>query len=238
MGRSLSPSRIVLCGLWLVVGWADTSAAQQPKQQAKQPQVPPDVKVLRDIEYAHVGEKKLLLDLYLPEKKADAPLPVIVGIHGGGWSAGNKEGAQGVRLSGRGYAVACIMYRLSGEAIFPAQIEDCKAAVRWLRAHAKEYNLDASRFGAIGHSAGGHLSSLLGASGDVKDFDKGENLDFSSRVQAVCAMSGPTDLLQMDAHAVAGAPFKHDDARSPESRLIGGAIQENKEKAARVNPIT
>src|SRR5262245_25686848 len=224
MDSDLSRSRIVILCLSLIFGWIDAAPAQQPKLQAKQPQVPPGVRVLRDLEYARVGDKRLLLDLYLPEQ-AEGPLPVVIGIHGGGWSAGNKEGSQGVRLSGRGYAVACIMYRLSGEAIFPAQIEDCKAAVRWLRAHAKEYNFDPNHFGAIGHSAGGHLSSLLGAAGDVKQFEKGNNLELSSRVQAVCAMSGPTDLLQMDAHALPTAPFKHDAPQSPESRLIGGAIQ-------------
>jgi acetyl esterase/lipase len=213
--------------------------AQQPKQatQPRPPEPPPGVKVLRDQEYARVGERMLLLDLYLPEQ-ATGPLPVIMGIHGGGWAAGSKEGAQGVRQSGRGYAVACIGYRLSGEAPFPAQIEDCKAAVRWLRAHARTYNLDADRIGATGHSAGGHLASLLGTSASAREFDVGDNLQQSSRVQAVCALSGPTDFLQMDAHAVPDAPFKHDDPRSPESRLVGGAIQQNADKVARANPIT
>jgi acetyl esterase/lipase len=151
---------------------------------------------------------------------------------------GSKEQAQGIRLSGRGYAVVTFNYRLSGEAIFPAQIEDCKAAVRWVRANAKKYNLDPDRIGAIGHSAGGHLSSLLGTSAGVKDFDKGDNLEFSSKIHAVCAMSGPSDFLQMDAHAPKGATFKHDPASSPESKLIGGAIQQNKEKVAKANPIT
>jgi acetyl esterase/lipase len=200
------------------------------------PAQPPGVKVMRDLEYANVDGRKLLLDLYLPEK-ATEPLPVIIGIHGGGWAAGSKEGAQGVRQAGRGYAVACIGYRLSGEAIFPAQIEDCKAAVRWLRAHARDYGLDPDHFGATGHSAGGHLSSLLGTTGSIREFDKGDHLEQSSRVRAVCALSGPTDLLQMDAHALAKAPLKHDAPNSPESRLIGGAIQENKDKAARANPI-
>jgi acetyl esterase/lipase len=134
--------------------------------------------------------------------------------------------------------VASIGYRLSGDALFPAQIEDCKAAIRWLRAHAKEYGLNPARFGVWGSSAGGHLVVLLGTSGGVKEFDVGANLDQSSRVQAVCDYYGPTDLLQMDAHALPSARLKHDPANSPESRLIGGAIQENKEKAARVNPIT
>ncbi len=216
--------------------------AQQPPVTAKQTQPPPakvpeGVRVERDLEYAKVGEKKLLLDLYLPEK-ADGPLPVIVGIHGGGWANGSKASGQGSWLARHGYAVAVINYRLSGEAIFPAQIEDCKAAVRWLRASAKKYNLDPERFGATGHSAGGHLTSLLATTGDVKEFDKGDNLGFSSRIQAAVPSAGPTDFLQMDAHAPKGAKLKHDSPKSPEARLIGGPIQENKDKVAKANPVT
>jgi acetyl esterase/lipase len=230
---------IVALAVALAFGRAPSAPAQPPGKgfQPKAPAVPEGAKRIANLEYAAVGDKKLLLDLYLPEK-ADGPLPVVVGIFGGAWMGGSKEQAQGIRLAGRGYAVAAFNYRLSGVATFPAQIEDCKAAVRWLRANAKKYNLDPDRIGAIGHSAGGHLASLLGTSAGVKEFDKGDNLEFSSKVQAVCAMSGPTDFLQMDAHAPKGAFLKHDPANSPESRLIGGAIQENKEKVARANPIT
>ncbi|MEQ8791258.1 MAG: alpha/beta hydrolase [Pirellulaceae bacterium] len=229
--------RISIC--CLVVGCltlfaASTTFAQRPATPRR---LPAGVTVHRDLQYAQVGDKQLLLDLYLPEK-ADGPLPVIVGIHGGGWANGSKQGGTGSFLAARGFAVASINYRLSGEAIFPAQIEDCKSAVRWLRANAEKYDLDPERFGAMGHSAGGHLTSLLAASGDVKEFDKGDHLEFSSRIQAACPLSGPTDLLQMDAHAPPGARLKHDAPGSPEARLIGGPIQENKEKAARVNPIT
>jgi acetyl esterase/lipase len=230
---------IVTLAVALAVGPAPGTLAQPPGKgfQPKAPAVPEGAKRIANLEYATVGDTKLLLDLYLPEEAA-GPLPVVVGIYGGAWMAGSKEQAQGIRLAGRGYAVATPNYRLSGVAKFPAQIEDCKAAVRWLRANAKKYNLDPDRIGAIGHSAGGHLASLLGTSAGVKEFEKGDNLDFSSRVQAVCAMSGPTDFLQMDAHAPKGAMLKHDPANSPESQLIGGAIQENKEKVARANPIT
>jgi acetyl esterase/lipase len=223
----------------LLVGRAPETRAQPPSKgiQSKGPTVPEGAKRIANLEYAKVGDRTLLLDLYLPEKY-DGPVPVIVGIYGGAWMGGSKEQAQGIRLAGRGYAVATFNYRLSGVATFPAQIEDCKAAVRWLRANAKKYNLDPDRFGAIGHSAGGHLASLLGTSAGVREFDKGDNLEFSSRVQAVCAMSGPTDFLQMEAHATKGAMLKHDAPNSPESRLIGGAIQQNKEKVARANPIT
>jgi acetyl esterase/lipase len=214
-----------------------SSLFAQPALAQRGRGLPAGVTVHRDLPYAQVGEKKLLLDLYLPEK-AEGPLPVIVGIHGGGWANGSKQGGQGRFLAAHGFAVASINYRLSGEAIFPAQIEDCKSAVRWLRANAKKYGLDPERFGATGHSAGGHLTSLLATSGGVKEFDKGDHLEFSSRVQAACPLSGPTDLLQMDAHAPPDARIKHDAPGSPESRLIGGPIQKNKEKAARANPIT
>lgn len=216
------------------LGFQKPAPKGTPKGPAKAPQ---GVRVERDLEYARAGEKKLLLDLYLPEKAA-GPLPVIVGIHGGGWAAGSKAGGQGSWLAQHGYAVAVINYRLSGEAIFPAQIEDCKAAVRWLRANARKYNLDPERFGATGHSAGGHLTSLLATTGDIKEFDRGNHLEFSSRIQAACPAAGPTDFLQMDAHAPKGAKLKHDSPKSPESRLIGGPILENKDKVARVNPIT
>jgi len=219
-------------------------AAEKPFQPrakgdaAPPARVPDGVKAHRDLAYVKDGHERQKLDLYLPEKAA-APLPLIIWVHGGGWAAGSKDGCptlwQG--FIERGYALASIGYRLSGDAIFPAQIEDCKAAIRWLRAHAKQYNLNPDRFGVWGSSAGGHLVALLGTSGGVKAFDVGAHLDQSSRVQSVCDYYGPTDLLQMDAHALADAHLKHDLPASPESRLIGGPIQENKEKAARVNPI-
>ncbi|MGA2796413.1 MAG: alpha/beta hydrolase fold domain-containing protein [Thermoguttaceae bacterium] len=219
---------------------APVSPQQTPASSA-QTQVPiakdlPGVKSLRDLEYARAGEISLLLDLYLPEK-SQGPLPLIIWIHGGAWLGGDKADCPARRMLQRGYAVASINYRLSNQAVFPAQIEDCKAAVRWLRAHAGQYGLDPEHFGAWGSSAGGHLVALLGATGHVKEFDKGENLDLSSSVQAVCDYYGPTDLLQIQAHMLPGAPMKHDTPSSPESRLIGGPIQENKDKAARANPI-
>ena len=209
------------------------ASAQQPAA------VPEGVKAHRDLAYVENGHARQKLDLFVPEKAA-APLPLIIWVHGGGWAAGSKDGCPPLRggYTERGYAVASIGYRLSGDAIFPAQIEDCKAAIRWLRAHAKQYGLDPQRFAAWGSSAGGHLAALLGTSGDVKEFDTGAHLDQSSGVQAVGDYYGPTDLLQMDAHALPGARLKHDPATSPESRLIGGAIQENKVKTARANPIT
>ncbi|MEJ2704593.1 MAG: alpha/beta hydrolase fold domain-containing protein [Sedimentisphaerales bacterium] len=200
----------------------------------------PNVRVERDIVYAQAGDRKLLLDLYLPPKSSE-PLPVIVWIHGGGWRGGSKgSGGRARPMVQRGYAVVDVGYRLSGEAIFPAQIEDCRAAVRWVRANAGKYGLDANRIGAWGSSAGGHLVALLGTAGDVKEFDTEANHQYSSRVQAVCDWFGPTDFLQMDAHMLKGSSLVHNAANSPESLLVGGPIQKEPYKSLvkKADPIT
>jgi len=195
--------------------------------------------MFRDVSYVTNGHARQTLDLYVPEK-AEGSLPLLIWVHGGGWQNGSKNGCPIVRQGflQRGYAVASINYRLSNDAVFPAQIEDCKAAIRWLRAHAKEYGLDSDRFGVWGSSAGGHLVALLGTSGDEKAFDVGAHLDVSSRVQAVCDYYGPTDLTRMDTHATPKAVLKHNDPESPESRLLGGPVLENREKALRASPVT
>ena len=200
--------------------------------------LPPGIKALRDIEYVPGGGRSRSLDVYLPEK-ADAPLPLIVWIHGGGWSAGNKDGNQALRLMESGFATASINYRLSQEAIFPAQIEDCKAALRFLRSHAKEYNIDPTRIGVWGSSAGGHLVALVGTSGDVKALEgKDGDLGISSRVQAVCDWYGPTDLGQMGAQSGPDSKLDHNAPGSPESRLLGGPVQDKLDVVKVANPIT
>ena len=134
-------------------------------------------------------------------------------------------------LVAKGYAVASINYRLSQHAVFPAQIEDCKAAIRWLRANAAKYHLDPDHIGVWGASAGGHLVALLGTTGGVKELEgNGGNLDQSSRVQCVVDWFGPTDLTTMGG--------EHDKPDSPVARLIGGPVQENKEKARKASPLT
>jgi acetyl esterase/lipase len=213
---------------------------QQQSDRSRQPQVPAGTKVERDIVYARVGDRKLLLDLYLPPK-GPARLPVIVWVHGGGWRGGSKgSGGQARPMLDRGFAVADVGYRLSGEAIFPAQVEDCKAAVRWVRANAAKYGLDPDRIGAWGRSAGGHLVAFLGAAGDVREFDTEANVEYSSRAQAVCDWFGPTDFLQMDKHSLKGSRLIHDAPNSPESLLVGGPIQEEpyRSLARKANPIT
>ena len=162
-------TRIVAMALAVVFTWvAVTNAQQQPKRSAPKP--PIGVKILRDLQYVEGGHERNRLDLYLPEK-AEGRLPVVVWIHGGAWYAGNKDGCPAVPLTGEGCAVASINYRLSQHAVFPAQIEDCKAAIRWLRANAAKYDLDPDHIGVWGASAGGHLVALLGTTAGVKDFE-------------------------------------------------------------------
>lgn len=189
----------------------------------------------RDLAYVANGHERQKLDLFLPQDGTN--LPLIINIHGGAFKMGSKEQGVPTEYLAQGYAVASINYRLSQHAKFPAQIEDCKAAVRWLRAHANDYRLDANHFAAWGASAGGHLAAMLGTTGDIKEFDVGANLDQTSRVQAVADYFGPTDFLQMDAHRLPNG-MVHDTANSPESELIGGAIQDDKAKTAKAKPIT
>jgi acetyl esterase/lipase len=207
---------------------------------ATAPPLPKGVKLVPNLEYANVEGKSLLLDMYLPET-VDKPLPVIIWIHGGGWVGGDKRERIAVPMVGHGYAVVSINYRFSNEAVYPAQIEDCKAAVRWVRAHANFYNLDPAHIGVWGASAGGHLVALLGTTGDVKELEGDEgNPDQSSRVQAVCDWFGPTDLLKIAEEAKAGDVknvANADAPDSPPSRLIGGPIQDNKDKTEKANPI-
>jgi len=188
-----------------------------------------------DLAYVNHGHPRHKLDLYLPEKGGNAPL--IIWVHGGAFLEGSKEDFVPLEYLADGYAVASLNYRLSQHARFPAQIQDCKSAVRWLRAHAETYHLDPQRFGAWGASAGGHLVAMLGVTASVAAFEVGENLGFSSRVQAVADYFGPTDFLQMDDHRLPDGMI-HNAPQSPESLLVGGPIQEMKPEVARANPVT
>jgi arylsulfatase A len=149
-----------------------------------------------DLTYAMYGDRTLQMDVYRP-KGACGKLPAVVCIHGGGWAKGNRSshGKIAQALAHRGYVAATISYRLSGEAHFPAAIQDCKAAVRFLRANAKEFGIEAGKIGAIGLSAGGHLTALLATSHGVRELEgKGGNSEFSSEIQAAVPMGAQTDL--------------------------------------------
>jgi len=194
---------------------------------------PEGTRIFRDIPYVTNGHPRQKLDLYLPPNGTN--LPLVVWIHGGAWLAGSKEMCRALPLLNGGFAIASINYRLSQHAIFPAQLQDCKAAIRWLRAHAHEYGIDPDRIGVWGESAGGHLAALVGTTGDITEFDVGENLHVSSAVQAVCDWFGPTDFTTMN-----NSPelLSRNPENLPEARLIGGPVHENKDRARRANPIT
>jgi acetyl esterase/lipase len=209
-----------------LLAWALPAPAQDKRPPQK---LPEGVTVERDLEYVPGGHERQKLDLYLPEKKPDGPLPLIVWVHGGGWQGGSKDRPPGMWLVQKGYAVASINYRLSQHATFPAQIEDCKAAIRFLRANAKKYGLDLEHVGAWGASAGGHLVALLGTTANQKDLDVGGNKDQSSRVQAVVDLFGPTDFRNLGPSS--------QGARGPVARLLGGPPDENKEKAKQASPV-
>jgi len=230
--KAILVSIVLVTGLSLAPGLAQPNTKQQ---QGRSP-LPPSVKALKDLEYGKASGRAMLLDLYLPEK-ADKPLALIIWIHGGAWMAGSKDDpSPALRFTANGYAVAQVGYRLSQEARFPAQIHDCKAAVRWLQANAAKYNLDPNKFVAWGGSAGGHLVALLGTSGGVAELEGNDNdLRESSRVQAVVDWFGLTDFLHI---GDAKSDLQHNAPDSPESKLIGGALLENKDKAAKASPIT
>jgi acetyl esterase/lipase len=195
------------------------------QKKAARPASPPGVQVLQDLEYVQGGHERNRLDLYLPEK-ATRPLPVILFVHGGGWQRGDKTNTPARGFATKGYAVAAMNYRFSQHAVFPAQIHDCKAAVRWLRANAKKYGLDADHIGAWGGSAGGHLVALLGTTAGVKEFEgPGGNVDQSSHVQAVVDWYGPTDFLTVG-------------AKETRTKLLGGDPQQNKDNAMKASPMT
>jgi acetyl esterase/lipase len=204
-----------------------------------------EARVWSHIPYASTARSHLL-DLYLPAT-GSGPFPVILWVHGGGWAEGSKSLAEyplPLRVLERGYALASINYRLIWEAKFPAQIDDVKAAVRWLRANAKAYHLDPARIGAWGTSAGGYLVALLGTSGEVPDLEYLGlgNPQESSRVQAVVVWSAPIDFLRMDEHAAAKGcpPYEgrgHSSRSSPESQLVGFPITERPERVKATNPI-
>jgi acetyl esterase/lipase len=210
----LRPTLILLLLLLLCA----PAVAEDPRQVAR---------VERDLVYATVGEKQLRLDLHRPAK-ASGEEPLVVWIHGGGWRRGSKANCRLSWLTEHGYAVASIEYRLSGAAIWPAQIHDCKAAIRWLRANARRLGYDATRIGVGGSSAGGHLAALLGTSGDVAAVEGavGGNTEHSSRVQAVYDLFGPADFSTMGAGGGAVG------------QLLGGAPADMPEVARLASPVT
>jgi acetyl esterase/lipase len=172
-------------------------AAKAKKRGQPKLKPPPNVELKRGIVYGKGGERDLKLDLFLP-KDASVPRPAIVFIHGGGWRGGSPRQfhRQAAYLAGKGYVGACIEYRFTKEAKFPAALEDCKCAVRWFRCNAKTYNVDVDRIAVCGGSAGGHLAAMVGVTDASDGFEgKGGHEKQSSKVHLVVDFNGVNDLV-------------------------------------------
>lgn len=188
--------------------------------------------VERDVVYGTAQGTPLLLDLAMP-KTGNGPFPVVVFLHGGGWSEGNRQEMnhfiEGV--AGLGYVGVTVAYRLVPAARFPAQLEDCKAAVRWLRANAAKYRINPKRIGVVGFSAGGHLASMLGVTGKNDGLEgAGGNPDQSSRVQAVVSFFGLTDFSTRD--------WPRDLENGVIEPFLGGSFANHADEYRRASPIT
>ena len=218
-----------------------TSLAENDSQTKDETGKP---KVYRDLAYGSISPSQML-DLYIPDGKG--PFPLVLIIHGGGFASGDKDESSQMSkvtfLIEEGYAAASINYRLSDEAIYPAQIHDSKTAVRFLREYAGKYNLDSDRFGAWGASAGGTLAALLGTTCNVSELE-GAKLgyaDQSSCIQAAVDWFGPIDLLKMNAQFeegdCPGGYHDADSAKSNESKWVGAPIQTIPELVAKTNPM-
>ena len=220
---------IVLCATAIM------PAVAKDEPQEILDRLPGNTIIERDIVYATNGDRKMLLDVYRP--KSDNPLPLVIWFYGGAWDWGDKDRSNAlVPMISRGYAIAGVTYTKSREEVFPAVINDCRAAVSFLRLNAKRFNLDPKRFGAAGESSGGHLTALLATTGDSNEFMKHPvTQKASSAIQAASPWCGPTDFLKLnDVKASQDYSRKH----SAPSRLIGAPIKEAPEKCRKANPIT
>ena len=190
------------------------------------------IRVENDIVFGKGGDTELKLDLAVPQD-GDGPFPAIVCIHHGGWIRGERQQMRGTleALARSGFVAISPDYRLAPRHRFPAQIEDCKAAVRWLRAHAERYRVESSRIGAFGVSAGGHLACLLGVTTKEDGLEgDGGNAEQSSAVQAVVCFFGPTDLTR---------PVWNKELREKQLEpFLGGTADEKADVYRRASPIT
>jgi acetyl esterase/lipase len=220
----------------------DAPPKKEPEKKAgpQRPTPPKGFVAEYDVKYVPDGDSAQALDIYFPEKQADKPQPLLVWIHGGAWVGGSKSDIPYRNQLARGFIIASVEYRFSQKALFPAQIQDCQAAIRWLRANAKKYNIDTDHIGVGGGSAGGHLAALVGTSGGKKAFPPiGGNVDQSDRVQAVCDIYGPSDFYTVVSQANEDKNVKNIfnwNKGDPYSKLIGAKLGEDKEKCDAVSP--
>jgi acetyl esterase/lipase len=190
-------------------------------------------RTISDIRYCTGGGQPLLMDVFIPDHRLHTRTPAVLWLHGGGWERGDKNGSSGAELLvAQGFVTASIFYRLSGDWPFPADIEDCKCAIRYLRANADKYGIDPSRIGIAGASAGGHLAMLLAVADEKAGLEgTGGWPNVSSRVQAVSSWYGPTDFI------VGAMEFEHHTGRAV-IKLFRGTLEEKPEAYRRASPIT
>lgn len=227
-----------LMSFFTAVLFALPVAAQQPQASGKAEPLPlPDgIAVEKDIEYAKAGDVSLKLDLYRPKADPNRARPLVVWIHGGAWQSGSKAGGARVLpvvLASGDYVGASIGYRLTDVAAWPAQIHDCKAAIRYLRANAAKLGINPDKIGVWGASAGGHLVSLLGTSGDVADVEGNLGVNgVSSRVACVVDFCGPSDFLLIDVNAP-----RLNEPGTAVYKLFGGPLKEKLDLAKQASPV-
>lgn len=226
-----------------LLAWGLTvSAASMAVAQPSLPTAyPPDLQpTWGHVAYASTSPRQRL-DLFVPD--GAGPFPLVINIHGGGFRMGSKEmldAPLAKALLAQGVAVASLNYRLSGEARFPAAVQDVSAAVRFLRANAAQYRLNPQRFVAFGQSAGGNLASMLGTTGHTRQFEDPAlgHAGVSAAVQGVIDWFGPADFVQLDTQAKAqGCPADHDLPDSPESRYLGHPLPQVEELARQASPL-
>ena len=198
-------------------------AVQTPQQQYK---------VISDVRYCTGGGKPLLMDIFIPVSPSKTPMPAVLWLHGGGWERGDKNGNSGaLMLAAAGFVTASIFYRLSGDSPFPADIEDCKCAVRYLRANATTYGIDPDHIGVAGASAGGHLAELVATADDKAGLEgDGGWQNVSSRVQAASAYYGVSDF------TVGAQEFEHHTGKVV-LKLFRGNEKEKPELYKQASPI-
>lgn len=208
------------------------AALALPAPAQKPPTVPDSVSFEPNIEYANPADQHLQLNLARPKKADSGPLPCVLFIHGGGFRAGNRTGydAQIIRLAEQGYVAVTASYRLAPKFPFPAAVHDVKAAVRWLRANAKKYNIDPDRIGVTGGSAGGTLAQMLGVTTDVKEFEgDGGNPTQSSAVKCVVNVYGANDFTKSYGKSV--------DAHEVLPLFLGGNLEKARSAHIRSSPL-
>jgi acetyl esterase/lipase len=211
----LKLSTSILCILTILYSSFFLSAAPKKKKFF----IPNNIQLISNIEYKNINKIKLHLDLYLP-KNMTQPLPLVVWIHGGGWKNGSKERPKGIWLAQKGYAFASINYRLTHEAIWPAQIDDCRDAVRFLRKNANKFKIDPAKIAVWGGSAGGHLAAVYGTQEAPLDEP------VSSKVQAVIDWYGPSDLLSMPPNNISETRTLEQVANSNGAKLLGSTVKD------------